>query len=86
MIAEIGTWREPVKRGKRVFDDKEFADSLKSQFKRRKSLTPRQVTALKKLLASYHEQIADFENRAKEFGISVSTEGTRRRKGGGSRR
>ena len=82
MLAEIKTWREPVKRGKRVFDDREFADSLKSQFERRKSLTPRQVSALKKVIASYREQIGDFEEKAKKLGISVSSGGSRRRKGG----
>ena len=50
MLGEIKTWKEPVKRGKRTFDDKEFADSLIGQFSKRKSLTPRQVAAMKKML------------------------------------
>ena len=46
MMGEIKTWREPVKRGRNVFDDKKFAESLAAQFARRKVLTPRQVAAM----------------------------------------
>jgi DNA topoisomerase-1 len=85
MLGEISEWREPVKRGKRVFDDGEFADSLKTQYARRKTLTPRQTAALKKMLASYREKIPDFEVRAVKAGISLSAGGARK-KGGRSRR
>ena len=86
MLEEIGTWREPTKRGKRVFDDREFADSLKGQFARRKSLTPRQVAALRKMLVSYREQILNFDERAKTLGFTATTGGAKRRTGGRSRR
>jgi hypothetical protein len=85
MMNEIKTWREPVKRGKRTFDDKEFADSLAGQFARRRSLTPRQVAAMKKLLLSYREQIKDYALRAEKLGLPLSTP-EKRRKGGKSRR
>ena len=86
MLVEIKAWREPVKRGKRTFDDKEFADSLTNQFSRRKTLTPRQVAALKKMLLSYHEQIQDFAARAERLGLSAASAGAKRRMGGTSRR
>ena len=86
MADEITAWREPVKRGKRTFDDKEFAESLKTQFARRKTLTSRQVAALKKMLVSYREQIRDFAARAEKLGLSETPTGARRRKGGASRR
>jgi len=86
MLGEIGTWREPVKRGKRVFDDREFAESLQGQFARRKTLTPRQVAALKKMLVSYREQISDFEARAKPLNFPAASSGAKRRAGGRSRR
>jgi hypothetical protein len=85
MLGEIGQWREPVKRGKRVFDDREFAESLKAQFARRKTLTARQVSALKKMLLSYREGIADFAERAAKAGISVPSGGAKK-KGGRTRR
>jgi hypothetical protein len=85
MLGEIKTWREPVKRGKRTFDDKEFADSLSGQYARRKSLTPRQVAAMKKLLLSYREQIQDYANRAEKLGLPLTVP-EKGRKGGKSRR
>ena len=86
MLEEIGTWREPTKRGKRVFDDREFADSLKGQFARRKTPTPRQVAALRKMLVSYREQIPNFDERAKTLGFTATSGGAKRRTGGRSRR
>lgn len=86
MLDEVKTWHEPVKRGKRTFDDKDFADSLKTQFARRKSLTPRQVAALKKMLRQYGNQIADFDERAKRLGFPEPKGGAKRRNGGAARR
>ena len=85
MFGEIKTWREPVKRGKRTFDDKEFADSLSTQYARRKSLTPRQVAAMKKLILSYREQIQDYATRAEKLGLPLNAP-EKARKGGKSRR
>ena len=73
MLSEVTAWKEPVKRGKRTFDDKEFAESLRGQFARRRTLTARQVAALKKLVASYREQISNFDERAKCIGLTVTT-------------
>jgi len=49
------SWNEPVKKGKRVFDDKAFYLSLKDQFKRKNSLSFKQVAALKKLISKYFD-------------------------------
>ncbi|MBE6397085.1 MAG: type I DNA topoisomerase [Lentisphaerae bacterium] len=84
MMDEIKTWRDPVKRGKRTFDDREFAGSLSGQFVRRKTLTPRQVSAMKKMLFSYREQIQDYAARAAKLGLPTSAP-EKKRKGGKSR-
>jgi DNA topoisomerase I len=60
-IAKVKQWKEPVKRGKRVFDDSAFAQSLTEQFGRKGSLSPKQVGALKKLIKRYKEQIPEHE-------------------------
>lgn len=78
MVSEIKAWREPVKRGKRVFDDRDFAESLKGQYARRRMLTARQLAALKKLVVPYKDQISDFDARAKSIGL----DSTPKRKGG----
>lgn len=57
---QVGEWAEPVKRGKRVFDDKEFIDSLSSQFKGKGTLSERQVAALKRTVAKYATQIPNY--------------------------
>ena len=81
MLGEIKAWRDPVKRGKRTFDDRDFADSLSGQFARRRTLTPRQIVAMKKMLLSYREQIRDYAVRAARLGLPVSAP-EKRRKGG----
>jgi len=49
-----------VKRGKRVFDDREFLESLAGQYKAKGTLSDRQVAALKKMMARYAEQIPHY--------------------------
>ena len=56
----VTEWAEPVKRGKRVFDDKEFLESLTSQFKAKGTLSDRQVAALKRTAAKYAAQIPNY--------------------------
>jgi DNA topoisomerase-1 len=52
-LEAVTTWAEPVKKGKRIYDDKEFFASLNEQYSKRKTLTTRQVFALKKMVAKY---------------------------------
>ncbi len=49
----VTEWKPAVQRGRRVMDDKVFYDSLSSQFARKRSLSPKQVAALKKLAKRY---------------------------------
>ena len=58
-LSKITDWKEPVKRGKRVFDDKEFAESVIAQFKRNNALSPRQRAAISKILARYKDQLGE---------------------------
>lgn len=52
-LSQIQNWAAPEKKGKRVFDDKAFYESLKKQYEERKSLSSRQEFALKKLVGKY---------------------------------
>jgi len=56
----VTEWAEPVQRGKRVFDDKEFIESLSGQFKAKGTLSDRQVAALKRTVAKYAAQIPNY--------------------------
>ncbi len=55
-------WRPSAKRGKRVYDDRGFYNSLKDQFARRHSLSPRQVAALKRLIDVYKEKLPKLDD------------------------
>ena len=52
-LSKVSAWAEPVKRGRRVYDDKDFFDSLMKQKKSGKVLSIKQVEALRKLAAKY---------------------------------
>jgi DNA topoisomerase-1 len=65
----ITEWQEPKKRGKRVYDDHEFATSISSQLSSKKNLSDRQIAAFKKLLSKYVEQIPDYEQKAAKLGL-----------------
>lgn len=85
MAAEVTAWREPTRRGRRVYDDREFAESLKRQFAAKGSLSTRQAEAFRKMLAAYRSQIRDFEGRAKQLGFPAALIAPRRKGGASSR-
>lgn len=78
MADEIKEFPEPVKRGRRVFDEKEFVTSLKEQFAAKGQLSERQVAALQKLLGRHAQEIADFDGRADKLGLKPTTKDTGR--------
>ncbi len=49
----VTTWTEPVKQGRRVYDDQAFFKSLEEQYTGGKTLSDRQIAALKKLAGKY---------------------------------
>ena len=67
----VTTWKPPVQRGKRLWDDKEFFTSLSTQFKARKSLSPRQLASLKKMVVRYADQIPDYAALAEKLGLGM---------------
>ena len=70
MLVQITKWQEPVTHGKRTYDDAAFCKSLATQFDQKKSLSPRQRFALKRILFRYREQIKDFDSYAEKLGMS----------------
>ena len=73
---EITEWNEPVKKGRFTYDDKAFAESLKTQFAEKGALSDRQVAAAKKTLGKYKDQISDYETKSKELGLAPQVEDT----------
>ncbi|MBR4653915.1 MAG: type I DNA topoisomerase [Kiritimatiellae bacterium] len=65
----VKEWKEPARRGRRVYDDHGFVKSLQDQYARRSSLSPRQVAALRRILVNYREQIPGFAENAERLGL-----------------
>ncbi len=64
LVDLIKDWKEPVKRGRRTYNDVDFVTSLRNQYARRNSLSPRQVLALRRIIVAYRDQIPMFEEVA----------------------
>ena len=75
LFSTVADWRPKAKRGKRVYDDKEFVASLTEQYARRHSLSPRQLQALKRVAAVYRSQIPDYAAKAAELGLRTDSDG-----------
>jgi len=60
LMGEVTEWPEQ-KKGR--YNDKSFFESLDRQFKQRRSLSPKQTNALKKMVGKYRDKIADFDAR-----------------------
>ncbi|MFO7937690.1 MAG: type I DNA topoisomerase [Kiritimatiellia bacterium] len=70
MLGQVETWNEPVKRGKKTFDDKAFYNSLNQQFQSKNSLTPKQRYALKRMIFRYKSQISNFDDYVDKLGLN----------------
>jgi DNA topoisomerase-1 len=73
-LGQVKEWREATKRGKRVFDDRAFFESVAGQFARKGALSPRQRAAMKKLIFRYREQLAEFDQLAERLGLKAAPE------------
>ena len=69
LLETVTEWKEPVRRGRRTYNDQEFVSSLRDQYARRSSLSPRQVTALRRVCVNYKAQIPTFEEVADRLGL-----------------
>ena len=74
MLGKVTSWQEPVTRGKKTFNDKEFYESLATQYDRQKMLSPRQRDVMKRLVSRYKAQIPDFDAYAEKLGLNKKTD------------
>jgi DNA topoisomerase I len=63
----------PVK-GRRVFNEEKFYNSLKNQSEAGRNLSINQINALKKMIFKYQKQIKDFESKAKTLNLEIPEE------------
>ena len=78
LMRGVQSWKPATVKGKRTWDDQVFFKSLDDQFRRKKSLSPKQVGALKKMLRRYAEQVPSYEARAEELGLPPRAETARK--------
>lgn len=72
LLGEITKWKEPLVKGKQVYDDKVFVESIKQKFDEGTEMTKRQFDVLVKVVMAYSSQIRDAESRLKQAGILSS--------------
>jgi len=80
LLDRVKTFKEPTTRGKKTWDDAEFAESLRNQYAAKKSLTPRQRAALKKLLGKYYEQIPGYAEKREALDLPLPGSASKGRK------
>ncbi len=69
LMRTVTEWRPPAKRGKKLYDDKSFVESLADQYTRRHSLSDRQVMALRRVAVSYRDKIPEYDKHSAELGL-----------------
>ncbi len=69
LLKAVKTWKPPVKRGRREWDDRKFFESLSEQFGRRGGLTEKQAASLKKMVRRYADQLGNYEELAARYGL-----------------
>ncbi len=72
-MSVVSRWNEPVKRGRKTYDDSGFYESLRGHFRSRQSLSPRQKAALKKMVSRYGDQIANYDELVEKYGLRKRT-------------
>lgn len=70
-LLEAVEFDPPRKFGKKVYDDREFCASLRSQVNGGKRLSPAQIAYLDKILRKYAPQIPDFEKHVEALGMAA---------------
>jgi len=69
LVGKVTEWRPSSKKGRKTYDDKAFVQSLIDQFERRRSLSPRQVMALRRVIVAYKDKIPGYDEVAGPLGL-----------------
>ncbi|MBR4258737.1 MAG: type I DNA topoisomerase [Kiritimatiellae bacterium] len=69
LMETVTEWRPASKKGRKVYDDKAFVKSLADQYSRRRTLSPRQLMALKRVAVAYRDKIPGYAEAAARLGL-----------------
>ncbi|MDD4059337.1 MAG: type I DNA topoisomerase [Kiritimatiellae bacterium] len=76
-LGQVHTWKEPVRKGRRVYDDAEFFKSVAAQFTAKKSLSEPQIKVLERMFLRYREQIPNADDLIARHDIKLPPRKTR---------
>jgi DNA topoisomerase I len=77
-LEAVAEWKPPVTRGKRVFDDRAFFESLHEQYRQRGNLTVRQRAALKRMASRYVAALPNGDALRERFRLGGGTQSIKR--------
>ena len=77
-LAQVSEWKAPVKRGKMVYDDSKFFQSVAAQFAAKKRLSEAQAKALGRMFANYKDQIQGSAEVLDKYGLQAPAAAGRR--------
>jgi DNA topoisomerase-1 len=80
-LGHVTAWEEPTKKGKRVFDDADFYNSVATQFAVKQRLSEAQMRVLERMFLNYKEQIPGADKTIATHDIKVQTRKTRKPRG-----
>ncbi|MGN0854013.1 MAG: type I DNA topoisomerase [Kiritimatiellia bacterium] len=69
LMNTVTEWRPAAKKGRKVYDDQGFVQSLAEQYAQRHSLSTRQVMALRRVAVAYKNKIPGYAEKAAELGL-----------------
>ncbi len=72
-LASVTAWKEPVKKGRRVYDDSEFFKSVATQFSVKKRLSEAQMKVLERMFLRYRDQIPNAEETIAKHNIKIAS-------------
>ena len=75
LLGEVKTWQPVTGSGRRRYDDHAFVDSVRRQWQTKHRLSPRQLAALARVLRKYKDQLANFDARWQELGLTLPDSG-----------
>ncbi len=80
-LASVTEWKEPVKKGRRVYDDADFFHSVATQYAVKKHLSEAQISVLERMFLRYREQIPGADETIDQHQIKLPPRNSRRRSG-----
>lgn len=77
-LANVTEWKKPVKKGRRIYDDADFFESVTTQYAVKKRLSKAQLKVLERMFLRYREQIPGADTIIEKHAIKLPAKTTRK--------